>query len=374
MSASGLTAEQVQLHRQNLADTTNFRIYPILAETVLYAIFTVLVSTSSYILITRGLRSRSSKMMLAVTLIMYGLSTWDWAIDLRLLRDELEVFLPSDLIQPPPDHTRRLEVNTALHISQSITNNISTLLSDMVVCWRVYVVYGRNTRVLAMAVALLVPLFCGLLLCNLTQIGIGFPSVSNLHRLAPSELIIDIVTLILSALVNIWATSMIAFQAWQCRRQIRRYLEGTSNRTYAESMLALFAESGAVYTALWILKNIIVLPVIEDTAYTDYASLVMYQMTGMYPTVIVILVALKKSHLETQFTTYGGATSHNDPPGGRNLVFASGPTLSTHFLSSSGDSDILFVPSDVRIRTASKAEGEDSKTDVGSRDEEKSDI
>jgi hypothetical protein len=63
--------------------------------------------------------------MLAVTLVLYALSTWDWAIDIQLLRDDLKVFLPADLIQPPPDHTRRLKVNTALHISQSITNNIS---------------------------------------------------------------------------------------------------------------------------------------------------------------------------------------------------------------------------------------------------------
>jgi hypothetical protein len=48
----------------------------------------------------------------------------------------------------------------------------------------------------------------------MTQIGLGFPSVSHLHLLAPAELIIDIVTLIFSALVNIWATGMITYQAW----------------------------------------------------------------------------------------------------------------------------------------------------------------
>jgi hypothetical protein len=57
-------------------------------------------------------------------------------------------------------------------------------------------------------------MLAGLLLCNLTQIGIGFPSVVHLHLLAPAELVIDIVTLIMSALVNIWATAMIGYQAW----------------------------------------------------------------------------------------------------------------------------------------------------------------
>jgi hypothetical protein len=34
------------------------------------------------------------------------------------------------------------------------------VLSDMVVCWRVYVVFGRNKRVLVMAVFLLIVLAC----------------------------------------------------------------------------------------------------------------------------------------------------------------------------------------------------------------------
>ncbi|KAJ6608459.1 hypothetical protein B0H10DRAFT_2067672 [Mycena sp. CBHHK59/15] len=373
MITTGLTAEQVQLHSEHLASTTDFRVFPILVETVLYARPLVTLCR------TRGLRSRPSKMMLAITLVMYGLSTWDWAIDIHLLRDDLKVFLPADLIQPPPDHARRLKVNAALHISQAITNNISVRRSrgshscvcDMVVCWRVYVVYGRNKRVLCMAVALLFALFCGILLCNLTQIGLAFPSVVPLHLLSPGELVIDIVTLILSALVNIWATSMIAYQAWRCRREIRHYLKDTTNRTFAESMLVLFAESGTVYTILWILKNIIILPVIEDTAYTDYASVVMYQMTGMYPTLIIILVALKKSHLENQFMSYGGATSHNSIPGGRNMVFGSGPTNSAwspaRFISPSGKSDII-VSTDIIIEQG-------SKTELGSsKDGEKSEV
>jgi len=361
--ATTLTADQVQLHLQHLASTTNFRVFPILAETVLYAMFTMLICMSSYILITRGLRSRSSQMMLAVTLILFALSTWDWAIDILLLRDDLKVFLPADLIQPLPDHTRRTKVNTALHISQSITNNISTMLSDMVVCWRVYVVYGRSKRVMWMAVALLTALASGLLLCNMTQIGIGFPSVVHLHLLAPGELIIDIVTLILSALVNIWATCMIAYQAWRCRREIRHYLKDTTNRTFAESMLALFAETGTVYTILWVLKNLIVLPVIEPTDYTDYAALVMYQMTGMYPTLIIILVALRKSHLENQFTSYGGAATT------RNQDIAFNPDAWTPGLTNSGsccESEIVVSSRKIKISAP------DSKTDVASKDEEKS--
>ncbi|KAJ7064202.1 hypothetical protein C8F01DRAFT_1275459 [Mycena amicta] len=323
---SALTAEEVQLHATHLGTTTNFKIFPLLVETVLYAIFTVLISTSSYILITHGIRGRSSKLMLGVTLTMFAMSTWDWAIDIHLLRDDLMIFLRADLVSPPPDQTQRVKINTALHISQFIAANISTMLSDMVVCWRVYVVYGHSRRVLGAAAFLLTALFSGIVLCNLTQIGVGFPNVRHLHLLAPGELVIDIVTLILSALVNIWATAMIAFKAWRCRREIRSYLKDTNSRTFAESVLALFAESGAVYTTLWILKNIIIIPQVEPTAYTEYATVVMNHVTGIYPTLIIILVALNKSHLEHQFTSYD-----TEPPGRRidntGIVFANSESV-----------------------------------------------
>ncbi|KAJ7435272.1 hypothetical protein FB451DRAFT_1464395 [Mycena latifolia] len=352
MIATALTAEQVQLHSENLASTVNFRVFPVLAETVLYA--------SSYILVTRGLHSRSSKLMLAVTLVMFGLSTWDWAVDVHLLRDDLKLFLPADLIQPPPDNSQRVKINTALRISQAIINNICVLLSDSVVCWRVYILYGRSKRVLWTAGCLLSALFTALFLCNLTQIGIGFPSVGNLHQLSPGDLSIDIIALALCALINMWATSMIAYQGWRCWREIRRYFKGTNRRTFAESMLVLFAESGAVYTALWIVKNIIIIPSVEDTAYTYYATVLMYQITGMYPTLVIILVALQKSHLEHQFTNYGGAAGRNSigSSGACDVVFASGPTISTRFIGSTGRSDLL-VSSDSNTALGSK-EGEKS--------------
>ena len=107
------------------------------------------------------------------------------------------------------------------------------LISDAIVCWRVCVVFGKDKRVIGTATILLMALACmcvpqismlatltivvaaGLILCNLTQIGVGFPAISrHLRALAPDELPIDIVTLILSALVNIWATGMIGYRAW----------------------------------------------------------------------------------------------------------------------------------------------------------------
>ncbi|KZV66277.1 hypothetical protein PENSPDRAFT_97250 [Peniophora sp. CONT] len=305
-------AADAEAVRQSLAQTTDFRIFPLLAETVLWAIFTVLIATSTYILLSRGLQSRSNQVMLTLTLVMYALSTLDWAIDVRRVWTDLKISLPAELSSPVPGEDELDKLNVALRIVQAITNNVCVLLSDVVVCWRVCVVFGKDKRVIGMAVMLLAALASGLFLCNLTQIGEGFPDLSShLRVLAPHELPIDIVALVLSALVNIWATSMIAYRAWTCRREIRHHLENKGRKSFTESMLTLFLESGTIYTVLWILRNIILLPVVENSPYTNYSALVMYQMTGMYPTVIIVLVTLQKSHLENQFT-YPGIPEEQD--------------------------------------------------------------
>ncbi|KAJ6518545.1 hypothetical protein DFH09DRAFT_1194114 [Mycena vulgaris] len=332
MIATALTAEQAQLHASHLASSTNFLIFPLLVETVL----------------ARGLRSRSGKIMLAVTLVMYGLAAWDWAVEVHLLRDDLKVFLPSDLIHPPPDNSQRHKMNTALHISRSIMNNICVILSDMVVCWRVYVVYARNKRVLFTACILLTLLFSSTLPCNLTQIGIGFPSVWPLHRLAVIELGIDIVALSISALVSIWATVMILAQVWHCRQQINGYLKTTTRRTFTENMV--------VYTTFWILKNIIIIPAVGSTPYTAYATVVRNQVVGMYPTIIIILVVLKKSHLEHEFRSCGGDMDDS-------MVFASRPpsartlSVSPRFTKSGESrSNIVDIASDSKTELGSDSQ------------------
>lgn len=62
--------------------------------------------------------------MLAVTLVMYALSTFDWALDIHFVRNDLKVYLLADLAQPPRNEDKRMKVDAALKVAQSITNNI----------------------------------------------------------------------------------------------------------------------------------------------------------------------------------------------------------------------------------------------------------
>lgn len=64
----------------------------------------------------------------------------------------------------------------------------------------------------------------------------------------------------------------------------------------------------------------------------------------MYPTIIIILVALKSSHLEHQFTSYG---SDADTP----AQFGSGRTIAAHFIKSASGSDTEVGSTGIEIRT-----------------------
>ncbi|KAF9067917.1 hypothetical protein BDP27DRAFT_1403527 [Rhodocollybia butyracea] len=341
-----LSEAEVEGVRQTLAETTDFRVFPLLVETILWAIFTVLIFTMSYIVISRGLRARSKQIMLAFTLVMYTLATLDWAIDVRRVWTDLKVSIPEELSSPQDNDSALNTENMLLRVIQAITNNICVVMGDLIVCWRVCVVCRWRKSVTATAIVLLLIQAATALTCNLTQIGISFPNLIHLHALAPSQLYIDIIALSSSALINIWATGMIAHQVWYFRHEIQQqFANGSDRRTFTECVLIIFVETGTVYTVLWILKNVIVIPQISPTPYVNYANFTMNIIVGMYPTLILILVALRRSHLEHEF----GRSDNNANTGP--LRFA--PAISSQQLSniSIGGNMVFSIPAGQRLTT-----------------------
>lgn len=157
-----LNATEVETARLQLAETTQFYVFPLLLETVLWGRFSTFTSALRVIFISlyfshlyhssvhfnlcssvnvsdpakpietddmsvlrsRGLNSRSKRVMVTFTLIMYVLSTICWAIDVRRVWSDLNITIPGELSIPPKDLTHQNTMNTLLRIIQSITNNI----------------------------------------------------------------------------------------------------------------------------------------------------------------------------------------------------------------------------------------------------------
>ncbi|KAF9067918.1 hypothetical protein BDP27DRAFT_1327992 [Rhodocollybia butyracea] len=335
------TDAEVEVFRQSLAETTDFRVFPLLVETILWTIFTVLIFTMSYIVMSsRALKNNNAH--------PHACNVWtrhlDWAIDVRRVWTDLNISIPAELSSQDNESALNTE-NILLRIIQAITNNICVVIGDMIVCWRVCVVCRWKKSVIATGIFLLLSLVSTVFICNLTQIGVGFPNVTHLQALAPSQLYIDIIALSFSALINIWATSMIALQAWIFRREIRQYLSNSDRKSCTESVLTLFVETGAAYTVLWILKNVIIIPQVSPTPYVNYANFIMNIVVGMYPTLILILVALQRSHLEYQFQ-YESDDSANTGP----LRFAPATSLQQSVSNVSvGGNMVVSIPHGQRL-------------------------
>ncbi|KAI0744358.1 hypothetical protein C8Q80DRAFT_1186463 [Daedaleopsis nitida] len=131
-----------------------------------------------------------------------------------------------------------------------------------------------------------------------------------------------VATSVLSLVTNITATGLIAYKAWHHRRMVKQHLSTGSARTRAERTLTLLVESGIVYCILWVF--VVAYQVTVDTFWfwVSYPSYILetkysYNFTkgfqyivegclvpliGLYPTLIILLVSLDKSHCENNFS------------------------------------------------------------------------
>ncbi|PIL28066.1 hypothetical protein GSI_09819 [Ganoderma sinense ZZ0214-1] len=164
---------------------------------------------------------------------------------------------------------------------------------------------------------------------------------------------IGLAACVLSLSTNALATLLVACKAWQLRRRLRRYLGMGSRISQVQKLLSLLIESGAVYCALLavlltfqvanlydhmeeppappaayfldifaVIANGVLIPIIvrstspnmpagaithshhllfaRDDVPPDHRDL----FQAIYPTVVIIFVALNKSHMEKGFTQH----------------------------------------------------------------------
>ncbi|PIL33684.1 hypothetical protein GSI_04308 [Ganoderma sinense ZZ0214-1] len=126
------------------------------------------------------------------------------------------------------------------------------------------------------------------------------------HLPAPVEVLVKHSTIVnalafsWSAATNVWATAMISYKAWVQRRDLKRHLGSTGLAVH--DVLMLLVDFGVIYTVFMLLNVVVLIPSLNGRTFFYYVTLFMQQITGMYPTAIIVLVALQKSHLDHQFT------------------------------------------------------------------------
>ncbi|KAI0311323.1 hypothetical protein OF83DRAFT_770099 [Amylostereum chailletii] len=300
-------------------------------ETPLWGMFSILIVLSTWIVVEGGCRTRSRCVMLIVTMIMYAASTIHWALRLRqtyglprALAREINLISSSsesclDAIINNATCELFIYTSSASHggplssCAPTILFTINMLLSDSIVLWRAWILWNENRFIQVLSVALLLTTF-GL---SVADISSAFPVFSgSVFEGTP----VGLAVLSMSLATNIWATALVAHKAWSHRRELRKYVQGGSGRSQVEKVMALLVESGAIYCCIWIVLVAFNTIATEEndllklnrpstshrqafvTTLEKFIEGGMFQVIGIYPTVIIILVGLHRTHCDRSFT------------------------------------------------------------------------
>jgi len=269
---------------------------PLLCESVFFGAYSVLFIFSTSVLSRRS-PSRTRNIMLALSVVMYAVS----AIHCALI-----VTLP---LLPPGLNTYEDGYRIALAILYLPI--INYFLSDGIVLWRAWVLWDGKW---VFFIPPLISLMCTLgttiasAVCfyeAFVKEGFGSHASSSFHL----EWSIWFLTLG----TNLWATGLIFIRAWQHRRFIRSLIKEAS-RSNTEKVLAFLIESGAIYACIWITYIAISFKYMGNYSVLSF-QIAIAQVVGMYPTTIIVVIAMQLSTADVLSRPGAEANTH--------IVFAS---------------------------------------------------
>ncbi|KZV70093.1 hypothetical protein PENSPDRAFT_685852 [Peniophora sp. CONT] len=297
----------------DVKDIADFRAFPLLLETTLIGVFTV--QTASFVqqrcsrLIKEArkppyLRSKPkphANLLLGLAIGLYFLAVAYWAIDIALLRQELYVLLPNQVSDAPDPrvYNALADLRGAEKYAQAIIQVVIWSISDCITLWRAYVILERP-RWLGLTILLLLFLefadyvvYLTLYLFALTHpprfIAVLWQNSGGLIGTAPF-----VAASSLTATVQVFATSLIAYKAWSILQSRRGVLHGPGRNFRT---LSVFIESGVAYTVLWIWYAVGANNMITSKTTAAWTDFYVVPITAMYPTLVMMIVTVQDSVL-----------------------------------------------------------------------------
>ncbi|TBU22115.1 hypothetical protein BD311DRAFT_676841, partial [Dichomitus squalens] len=126
---------------------------------------------------------------------------------------------------------------------------------------------------------------------------------------------------VLSLSVNFFATIIVAYKAWTSRTFLRKFMLSGHRTIRMERLFSILVESGLVYCTIWMIViawQISVYPVFDQNLaptfkvqFGDFIDGGLVPIIGIYPAVVIILVAQNRSHMVKAFG--GGAVNIPEP-------------------------------------------------------------
>lgn len=253
-----------------------------ICETFFFGIYSAVFLISSIFMLSKRPSTPVRNYMLAVSAVMYAVSAIHWATNMSIAAKSLRAGVP--LISA-------FEMLVIVYLP-----TINYILSDGIVLWRAWVVWGPHRRLTVFAPPLL-SLVCTLILSVAGAVFVYLSDDYESKREGSVSRYLGWTVWGFSVGTNLWATSLICIRTWQHRIALRSLFGKETAISTAEKLLIFMVESGVLYLCIWVVYMTLSfiqwlgsLVLIIDSA--------IVQVVGIYPMTIVVLVTMRLSTAE----------------------------------------------------------------------------
>ncbi|KAJ7214157.1 hypothetical protein C8J57DRAFT_1397523 [Mycena rebaudengoi] len=274
-----------------------------IAQTIFFSAYGIFFAVALYSIFRKGLRSRAAIIMLLVVVYLYVASAAQWAMNVWVTLTKIHGFL----MVPDVPFRDRPELAEAAILKvvgvQEAIFDFNMAVGDSVVVWRTWAVHQHRVQR-----RILVILVSGTLLLLTFIFSIIDTACSNYDGAAPLPGVCYEAGIIgwgLSAATNITCTIFIGLKARR-HRKITRPL-GKSSRMSGEKVLSILFDSGFIYSLLWLSQVISFFATAHIITLTSPAvylwgviSAMGNQMAGFYPTLVIVIVNLRRTIWEDE--------------------------------------------------------------------------
>ncbi|TFY70024.1 hypothetical protein EVG20_g2913 [Dentipellis fragilis] len=263
------------------------------SASLFYGTFSVVFASSTYLLWRKhGLKSRTRSTVLIATTLMYCVATVHWSLLLAFTWI---------LVTQSPDTSGPITLKSARLLANMdevlvFLPIINFLVSDAIVVWRAWLICGRRPEiVLPCAILFVLALLAAVVSAVGSTLSVTVAPGMSLSLLAAT------LFGFLTMMINLLSTGLIAWKAWcAASAEHQKHLSTVDRPTQVEKILALLIESGVLYTGASLICSIIL--VARAGKLNSLIIPVVVQTSGIYPTLIVVLASLKKTHCDRNFT------------------------------------------------------------------------
>ncbi|KZV72997.1 hypothetical protein PENSPDRAFT_649251 [Peniophora sp. CONT] len=286
----------------------DYRIFAVILESMLFAFYIVVLM--AFYCAKSWKDSKRVPGIFAISVGLFLMCAAAWTLDICVLSLQLYQLLPSRFSPNGPDTTIDQATTTLygnLKFARSACTTVIYIFCDIISLWRAYVIYGRP-RWLKITSLSLFSFSCILYIATLVlddTSGLGSPPtfavrLEELDGGAVPE-VLSSMAVSTTAFSQVFVTALIARKAWIYRKDLQSLLPaqrmGSSNRKRLTSVFYVVIETGIVYSLLWVIFVLAHEYALGLTgAYWSEAWVC--QISGIYPTLIVVIISERASILE----------------------------------------------------------------------------